>query len=107
MDKFLRRRLSKVHRYGPIRFPAALRENRTTKQYGKFSDGNWVNPALNQEYNDVRYKDFEKEILKNYNVNTFCDFFDPAYPATISARLGCQAADTSGFGRVHRIHQGA
>ncbi|MGE5612904.1 MAG: extracellular solute-binding protein, partial [Bacillota bacterium] len=49
--------------------------------YGKFSDGNWVNPALNQEYNDMRYKDYEKEILKNYNVKTFCDFFAPAYPA--------------------------
>lgn len=49
--------------------------------YGKFSDGNWVNPALNQEYNDMRYKDYEKEILKNYGVKTFCDFFEPAYPA--------------------------
>lgn len=49
--------------------------------YGKFSDGNWVNPAMNQEYNDMRYRDFEKEILRNYKVNTFCDFFAPAYPA--------------------------
>lgn len=49
--------------------------------YGKFSDGNWVYTAMNQEYNDMRYRDFEKEILKNYGVNTFCDFFAPAYPA--------------------------
>jgi len=49
--------------------------------YAKFSDGNWVNPALNQEYNDVRYKDYEKEILRNYGINTFCDFFEPAYAA--------------------------
>jgi len=49
--------------------------------YGKFSDGNWVSPAMYQEYNDMRYKPFEKEILKSYNVKTFCDFFAPAYPA--------------------------
>ncbi len=56
-------------------------EQTDNEQYAKFSDGNWVNPAMNQEYNDVRYKDYEKEILKSYNVKTFCDFFAPAYPA--------------------------
>ncbi len=56
-------------------------EQTDNEQYGKFSDGNWVNPALNQEYNDMRYKDYEKEILKNFGVKTFCDFFTPAYPA--------------------------
>ena len=56
-------------------------EQTDNEQYGKFSDGNWVNPALNQEYNDMRYKDYEKEILKNFGVKTFCDFFAPAYPA--------------------------
>ncbi len=56
-------------------------EQTNDEQYAKFSDGNWVNPAMNQEYNNIRYKDFEKEILKNYNINTFCDLFAPAYPA--------------------------
>ena len=50
-------------------------------KYGKFADGNWVNPALNQEYNNLRYKPFEKEILQSYKVKTLCDFFAPAYPA--------------------------
>ncbi len=56
-------------------------EGTDNETYGKFQNGNWVNPALNQEYNDIRYKDYEKEMLKNYNVKTFCDFFAPAYPA--------------------------
>ena len=56
-------------------------ERTDSQQYGKFSDGNWVNPTLNQEYNDLRYKPFEKEILKNYKIKTLCDFFAPAYPA--------------------------
>lgn len=51
------------------------------QQYGRFSDGNWVNTALFQAYNDLRYAPYEKEILRNYKVNTFCDFFAPAYPA--------------------------
>ncbi len=57
------------------------RENTDDEVYGKTDDGNWMNPAMNQEYNDVRYKDYEKEILKNYGIDTFCDFFEPAYPA--------------------------
>ena len=57
------------------------REGTSDETYAKFDDGNWVNPAMNQEYNDIRYKDYEKEILKAFNVNTFCDFFAPAYPA--------------------------
>lgn len=56
-------------------------ERTDNAQYGKFSDGNWVNPSLNQEYNEIRYKSFEKEILKNFNIKTLCDFFAPAYPA--------------------------
>ncbi len=57
------------------------REGTSDETYAKFDDGNWVNPAMNQAYNDVRYKDYEKDILKAYNVKTFCDFFAPAYPA--------------------------
>ena len=57
------------------------REGTSDETYAKFEDGNWVNPAMNQEYNDVRYKDYEKDILKSYNIKTFCDFFAPAYPA--------------------------
>ncbi len=57
------------------------REGTSDETYAKFEDGNWVNPAMNQEYNDVRYKAYEKDILKSYNVSTFCDFFAPAYPA--------------------------
>ena len=57
------------------------REQTDNEQYAKFEDGNWVNPAMNPEYNDLRYKDYEKQILKNYNIKSLCDFFAPAYPA--------------------------
>lgn len=56
-------------------------ENTNDEVYGKFSCGNWVNPAMNQEFNEVRYRDHEKEILRSYNIKTFNDFFAPAYPA--------------------------
>ena len=32
--------------------------------YGKFSDGNWVNPAMNQEYNDMRYRILKRKSEK-------------------------------------------
>jgi len=51
------------------------------EEYAKFSDGNWVNPAMNQEFNEMRYRDYEKEILSSFNVQTFNDFFAPAFPA--------------------------
>lgn len=51
------------------------------EEFGKFSDGNWVNPAMNQEFNDMRYRDHEKEILASFNAKTFNDFFAPAFPA--------------------------
>lgn len=57
------------------------REQTDNEQFGKFQDGNWANPALNPEYVNQRYKDYEKQILTDYNVQTLCDFFSPAYPA--------------------------
>jgi putative aldouronate transport system substrate-binding protein len=50
-------------------------------EYGRFSDGNLVSPTLFDEYFDVRYRDYEKEILKNFGIKTFNDFYAPSYPA--------------------------
>ena len=49
--------------------------------YGQFSDGNWVSPTQFDEFFEVRYKDYEKEILKNLGVKTFNDLYAPSYPA--------------------------
>lgn len=51
------------------------------EEFAKFSDGNWVNPAMNQEFNEMRYREHEKEILRSFNIQTLNDFFAPAYPA--------------------------
>ena len=57
------------------------REYTDNEEYAKTDDGFWINPAINQEYNDVRYSQHEKDILASYKIDTFCDFFAPAYPA--------------------------
>lgn len=58
------------------------REDVKSEKYGQFSDGNWVSPTEFDEYFDVRYKDYEKEILKEYGIKTFNEFYAPSYPAT-------------------------
>ncbi|MDR2932429.1 MAG: hypothetical protein LBV27_04910 [Oscillospiraceae bacterium] len=57
------------------------RERTDNETYAKFDDGNWCNPSMDPEYADLRYKDYEKQILKDYNIKTLNDFFAPAYPA--------------------------
>lgn len=54
-------------------------EESLDEKYGKFSDGNFVAPSKTEEYFNERYKDYEKEILKAYNIKSFSDFFAPTY----------------------------
>ena len=49
--------------------------------FGKLSDGSWVNPRNTEEYAQLKYRPDEKEILNAYNMKTFNDFFAPNYPA--------------------------
>jgi putative aldouronate transport system substrate-binding protein len=56
------------------------RERTNDEVYGKFDDGNWVNPNFHPDYANLRYKDYEKQICKDYNAATLCDWFNPSYP---------------------------
>jgi len=62
-------------------FDSFPRRETVRSDYGKFSDGNWVSPTQLDEYFEVRYKDYEKDILAQYGVKTFNDFYAPSYPA--------------------------
>ena len=57
------------------------REQTNDEVYGKFDDGNWVNPNFHPDYMALRYKPYEKQILSDYNALTLVDWFNPAYPA--------------------------
>jgi putative aldouronate transport system substrate-binding protein len=61
-------------------FLGPIRETTDDKTYGYFADGQLVNPNLLPEYAQLRYKDNEKQILKDYNINFLTDLFEPAYP---------------------------
>ena len=56
-------------------------EDTTDPVYGVYSDGNPVSPTKTPEYFDINYKDYEKEVLQAYNIETLSDFFNPQYPA--------------------------
>jgi len=56
-------------------------EQTNDEVYGKFQDGNWVNPNFHPDYMRLRYKPYEKQILADYNAQTLCDWFNPSYPA--------------------------
>ncbi|AEE97266.1 ABC transporter substrate-binding protein [Mahella australiensis] len=56
-------------------------EDTTDPKYGVYSDGNPVSPTKTDDYFNVKYKDYEKEVLKAYNIKTLSDFFAPQYPA--------------------------
>jgi len=56
------------------------REQTRDDVYGAFDCGNWVNPNFHPDYFDIRYRDYEKDILSKYNAITFNDWFAPAYP---------------------------
>jgi len=57
------------------------REQTNDEEYGRFGDGNWVNPNFHPDYMSLRYKPYEKQILSDYNAQTLVDWFEPAYPA--------------------------
>ena len=40
-----------------------------------------LSPTLFDDFFEVRYRDYEKEFLKNFNIKTFNDFYAPSYPA--------------------------
>lgn len=43
----------------------------------KFSDGNYVFPQDTAEYMNYKYKDYEKEVLKAYNLTSMADLMAP------------------------------
>lgn len=51
-------------------------------KYSKFTDGNMVSPTKTDEFLNIKYQDYEKEILKAYDIKSFNDLFAPTYPAT-------------------------
>lgn len=55
------------------------REGSTDKQYGRFAEGNWVNPALQQEYPQMIYSEEEKEILANLHNTRLGEMFAPTF----------------------------
>jgi len=56
------------------------REQTNDLVYGRFECGNWVNPNFHPDFFDIRYRDYEKEILAAYNAITLNDWFAPSYP---------------------------
>jgi putative aldouronate transport system substrate-binding protein len=56
-------------------------EGTNDEVYGKYQDGNWVNANFHPDYMDLRYKPYEKQILKDYKAETLNDWFAPTYPA--------------------------
>lgn len=66
---------------GINQFDQFPRREDVKSDYGVFSDGHPVSPTQWDEYLDVRYKDYEKDLLAKYNIKTFNDFYQPSYPA--------------------------
>ncbi len=64
-----------IFQYLPVREGLA-------NDFGKLSDGSWVNPKNTDEYIRLKYRPDEKEILNAYSIKTFNDLFAPNYPAT-------------------------
>ncbi|HZJ57299.1 MAG TPA: extracellular solute-binding protein [Clostridia bacterium] len=67
---------------GINQFDTFPRREDVDSDYGRFSDGNLVSPTLFDDFFEIRYKDYEKDILKNFGIKTFNDFYAPSYPAT-------------------------
>lgn len=68
----------------------------------KFSDGTPIDPRDTKEYLETKYKDYEKEILKAYKINSFVDLFNApikspigkAYSVTIPSGSPAAVAKT-------------
>lgn len=67
------------------------REDTSDKAYSTFPDGNPVQPQRLEEYLNIKYRDFEKDVLSSYKIKTLNDFYAPSLQARYEPGWGLRA----------------